>query len=154
MTESEKAKCRERNRTYAKKNPEKRAKWNREWIANNRDKYNSLKWNYRDRVRMEVLTHYAGGVPQCLTCGVDDLDILVLDHINDDGAEHRRELAKNFTRRAGVNVYEDLRKKGYPPIVQVLCHNCNAKKEMVLRRSARYDNPFYTGVDTPYQIGE
>jgi len=131
---------------YHEKNPGLKAKWNKEWIANNRDKYNAAKWNYRDRVKRDTFTHYAGGVPTCACCGIVDIDVLVLDHVNDDGAEHRRSFNTDGTRRGGLNIYEKLKKAGFPEGLQVLCHNCNWKKEMARRNVDRLKNPFYTGM--------
>jgi hypothetical protein len=56
-------------------------------------------------------------------CGEADTDVLVLDHINNDGAMHRRTLT-NYR-----NLFVSLKKAGYPPLVQVLCANDNMRKE-------------------------
>lgn len=57
-----------------------------------------------------------------MRCGEEDTDALVLDHVEDDGADHRRELGNQ-------RVYEQLKRDGFPPIVQVLCANDNMRKE-------------------------
>lgn len=49
--------------------------------------------------------------------------MLVLDHVEDDGADHRRQTGNN------QRLYEALKKEGYPPVVQVLCANDNMRKE-------------------------
>lgn len=46
----------------------------------------------------------------------------MLDHVNDDGAKHRSDVGN-------PNVYRDLERRGYPPVVQVLCANDNLRKE-------------------------
>jgi hypothetical protein len=65
---------------------------------------------------------------------------LTLDHINGEGARHREEVALHFGiidsaggggRRSWNNstlMHRWLKEQGYPPIVQVLCYNCNAGK--------------------------
>lgn len=65
---------------------------------------------------MAVLTHYGNGKLACLWCGEDRLPCLTLDHINDNGAEHRRQL--------NGDVYHYLRKKDYPEGYQTLYMNC------------------------------
>lgn len=85
---------------------------------------------WRARIRREVLDYYGG---PCKVCGVSDLEMLVLDHINDDGAAHRRSLNK-----FGSHIYKWAIDKGFPPLFQVLCHNHNTKKE---RRRTNYVMP-------------
>lgn len=69
---------------------------------------------------MEALNAYSNGDPKCACCGERELDFLALDHINNDGAEHRRRVRKLM--------YKHLKDEGYPPGIQVLCHNCNVAK--------------------------
>lgn len=84
----------------------------------------------RNLLRISVLSHYSGGVPRCAACGETDIDVLVLDHINDDGAQHRRDIGG--TRG---NLYKALIKVGLPGGLAVLCANHNHKKEMERRRN-------------------
>lgn len=77
---------------------------------------------YVRSIKLECLENYGG--LRC-DCGKDDADVLTLDHVNDDGAEHRRE-----TGTRGFNFYMMLRKSGFPsePPLQVMCLNCQIKK--------------------------
>lgn len=75
---------------------------------------------YWRRLREEVINHY-GGV--CVCCGEDEIVFLALDHVNDDGAEHRR--------KVGSNIYSWIRSHGFPEGFQVLCSNCNWAKHSV-----------------------
>ncbi len=85
---------------------------------------------YQDAVKKEVLSHYSvNGEPKCLTCSVSEIPKLSLDHINNDGREHRDRI-----KRPGNGMYRWVRKNGFPPIFQVLCHNCNHKKHANLSR--------------------
>jgi hypothetical protein len=52
-------------------------------------------------------------------CDVIDLEILTIDHINDDGAEDRRNRSLS---------YNDLRKSPLRSDLQVLCQNHNLGK--------------------------
>ena len=61
-------------------------------------------------------------------CEIDDVDMLSLDHIANDGAKERRE---HHTRKSGAAAYRRLRNSGYPIGYQTLCWNHQWKKEIV-----------------------
>jgi len=46
----------------------------------------------RSRRRFTVLSHYSNGDPKCNKCGFSDIRALSMDHINNDGYRHRREI--------------------------------------------------------------
>lgn len=74
--------------------------------------------------RLQDLKHaayvaYGGYV--CACCGETCACFLSLDHMNNDGAAHRR-LVKGTV---GNNIYKWLKDNGYPEGFQVLCMNCN-----------------------------
>ncbi len=71
--------------------------------------------------KLEVFHAYGG--PFCRCCGEAHLECLSIDHINNDGAAHRKELTGDA--RDGRNLYIWLRQNGFPPGFQVLCVNCN-----------------------------
>ena len=73
------------------------------------------------RVRMEVLTHYSGNPPHCQCCDESVFDFLCMDHVNNNGNAHRREIGTN-------RMYYWIRRHGYPDGFQVLCYNCNMGK--------------------------
>lgn len=74
--------------------------------------------------KLEVFGHYGGAFCQC--CGETCVDMLSLDHINQDGAEHRRSLKKEIGGVAGGHfIYAWARRNNFPPMFQVLCMNCN-----------------------------
>lgn len=70
-----------------------------------------------------VINHYGG---QCACCGVQDLVFLAIDHIEEDGAEHRRKIG----RSPGQGFYSWLVQNDFPSGFQALCHNCNWAKYM------------------------
>ncbi len=74
-------------------------------------------------IRMEVFTHYSGGTPRCACCSESHLVFLTIDHVNNDGAEHRRSGVAS-----GSSTYYWLRRNGYPTGFQVLCWNCQHAK--------------------------
>jgi hypothetical protein len=84
--------------------------------------------NSNRRLRLAAIEAYGG---KCACCGEDEEAFLVLDHINDDGHQHRASLGygRMSTAGAGVPTYRALRQEGWPEgIVQVLCANCNTAK--------------------------
>ena len=109
-------------REWRRKYPEKdKAKADR-WRAKNPEKirqYNIQNRGNRKIARIEltrlVIGHYGG---QCTCCGESERAFLTIDHVNNDGAEHKRII--------GSNLYRWLKKQGYPDDFQVLCWNCNS----------------------------
>lgn len=80
--------------------------------------------------KLAVFTHYASKkIPSCICCGLTDIDILAIDHINGGGNAHRKQLGK----LGGYAFYRWLQKNNYPEGYQVLCFNCNMKKRMTER---------------------
>jgi hypothetical protein len=76
-------------------------------------------------VRLQALIAYSGtDPPTCRWCGSPDC--LELDHIDGgkgQGTAHRRDMA-----RRGTNINYELRRLGYPPGYQCLCHECHQMK--------------------------
>jgi len=75
----------------------------------------------------QIIAHY-GGVCAWPECGVKDLDMLSLDHVNDDGAEDRKQFG------LGTRFYRYVVKQGFPDRYRVLCMNHQWKKRMTLLR--------------------
>lgn len=72
----------------------------------------------------QVLTLYGGF---CIVCGENQLAFLAIDHMNNDGAEHRRSVGN------GHRLYRWLRTNNFPSGYQVLCHNHNWLKYLSLQ---------------------
>lgn len=88
----------------------------------NRDRYRKSRQTYQQRTKREIIDTY-GGV--CACCGEENIGFLTIDHVNNDGAEHRREIGN----RGGNAFYLWLRKNDYPDGFQVLCWNCNCGRQ-------------------------
>lgn len=140
-TEEQKAHYIAYNREWRKKNPEKVALWHKKYRDKNKEKLYELtkkwrlqnkekmreynkKWrdgtgrDYRRKIRLEVLEHYGG---LCVCCGETQIEFLSLDHKDNNGNAHRREVGRR-------NIAEWARQHAYPDFLQVLCHNCNLAK--------------------------
>lgn len=110
-----------RQREKRKADPEKHRIQQRVLYARDSRKFKDRATKYRGKVKAEVLSRY-GGVCRC--CGEDESVFLSIDHINGDGAQHR----KQGLKASGLSFYQWLRKNGYPEGFQVLCYNCNFAK--------------------------
>ena len=75
------------------------------------------------KMRLQVFQHYSSEIPKCAWCGEDDLVVLCIDHIDGGGNKQRK------MNGSGNQFYYWLRKEGYPKGLQVLCHNCNVRKQ-------------------------
>ena len=71
------------------------------------------------RYKISALEHYG---KKCACCGESEEAFLSIDHINNDGARHRKK--KEF----GGGFYVWLKKNDYPVGFQTLCYNCNWAK--------------------------
>jgi len=103
----------EYNHNYSKKRYAKN-KSDPIWVEKNK-KYMR---DYYRRYREIVIKHYGG---KCVCCGEDTMEFLALDHIDGGGNEQRKKAKIK-------NTSYQLFKQGFPPGIQILCHNCNSAK--------------------------
>lgn len=80
----------------------------------------SDKQRYYRRLKVAATEAYGGN---CACCGEDQLPFLTIDHVNNDGNEHRLEIPAG-----GGSTYRWLRNNNWPTGFQVLCWNCNDGK--------------------------
>ena len=72
---------------------------------------------------------------KCADCGISTEHVLSLDHINNDGADHRRSLGTNGRMGTMRQVILDVKRRGWPKEeFQILCFNCNIGKKVLLSR--------------------
>lgn len=79
------------------------------------------------KLKMDAFNAYGG--PKCTCCNESEIKFLTIDHINNNGASHRKEITagKNKNHKgSGYKLYQWLRKNDYPPGFRVLCFNCNS----------------------------
>jgi len=67
-------------------------------------------------LKKQAFEHYGGAA--CACCGESEMWFLTIDHINNNGAAHRKQIK-------GLYFYRWLQKANYPKGYQVLCWNCN-----------------------------
>lgn len=71
-------------------------------------------------LKNKIIENYGG---KCKCCGESNIAFLSIDHINNDGAKHRKKIGK------GASFYFWLKRNNYPKNnFQVLCYNCNCAK--------------------------
>ena len=73
---------------------------------------------YAESGKRLVFDHYGRS---CVCCGESEELFLTIDHVNNDGAEHRRAI--------GPDICAWLLKNDFPEGFQVLCYNCNCGKQ-------------------------
>ncbi len=103
------------NRNWYQRNKEARRVSCLKWRKANPEKVASYSRDSNARARSAALEAYGN---ECACCGEAGEQFLTIDHINGDGAAHRRE--------TGGNTYYWLRQNGYPEGFRVLCWNCNS----------------------------
>ena len=93
-----------------------------------KEKYKEYHRRANKELKVKTLLHYSPiDSLKCSRCGIDDIDVLCLDHINGGGSEQRRRLNIGH----GSNFYSWLKRNNYPSGYQVLCFNCNMKKRII-----------------------
>jgi hypothetical protein len=89
-----------------------------------------LRW----KNKLKVFQAYGN---KCKICEENDPLVLNIDHIFDDGKSHKR---LGGTRVTGNSLYSHLIKNKFPKDrFQLLCANCNQRKEWI-RRGAYYED--------------
>ena len=78
----------------------------------------------RDEVKHRVMLYYTHSDIKCRCCYERRIEFLTMDHINNDGAEHRRKIG-----RTPQDLYKWILDNNFPKGFQVLCFNCNCAKQ-------------------------
>lgn len=94
----------------------------RQYHADNREVVHRSQRRYLQANRDAVFSHYGRA---CACCG--ETRNLTIDHVNGDGAEHRRKLYGD-PNQGSSRFYIWLIKQGFPAGVQTLCDRCNKSK--------------------------
>lgn len=98
----------------------------RKYRAKHKKYYSDLQKQQRRRLKLELINEYGG---KCECCGETHIEFLSIDHVYNNGADHRREIHKQYgtKKRGGTAIYKWLRANSYPKDgYRVLCFNCNA----------------------------
>lgn len=79
---------------------------------------------YRRSLKSQVMDAYGN---RCACCGETQPLFLTVDHVENDGAEHRAGLGHG---QGGDRIYKWLIREGFPSGFQILCWNCNVGKHL------------------------
>jgi len=79
-------------------------------------KVNKYCRDYTARIRAEVQKAYGG---KCSCCGETEPAFLTIDHPNNDGAKHRKQISNTAL------MYKTLKRLGFPKEYRLQCYNCN-----------------------------
>jgi len=74
---------------------------------------------YGRKTKLAAIEAYGG---KCACCGETRIEFLTIDHIDNGGSKHRKEIGHR-------PIGQWLKNHGYPAGFQVLCWNCNCSKE-------------------------
>lgn len=125
---------------WKKANPERRKELEKQSYERNKEKrltrskeryYETLDYQKERKkksnreLKKRVFDHYGQGKAECHCCGESILEGLTLDHINQDGAEHRRQEMKKG-KGTGFKMWRWAIKNQFPPIFRVACWTCNS----------------------------
>jgi hypothetical protein len=84
--------------------------------------------DHRYQLKLQVIDHYTSGQRKCECCGETIIEFLTLDHPNNDGAKHRKELGGKVVN--GWKYYEWLIRNNFPVEHVVMCYNCNCGRRL------------------------
>jgi hypothetical protein len=107
---------------------------NRESYLRNRLRRSIESQQQRAFIKETIMKHYSNGDIKCVECDINDIDMLTLDHINNNGAEHKREIGSHRKDCKGIGMYGWIVKNDFPKGFQVLCWNHNIKKGLIKTR--------------------
>jgi hypothetical protein len=116
---------------FYERHPGYKSAYDAAWKERNPGKYGEYNRKSLLKLKREVMNAYGGA---CTCCGETELVFLTIDHVDGNGAEHRREMAAERGNgateysQAGARTYRWLRNNGFPEGFQVLCANCNCGK--------------------------
>ena len=141
-----------KRKSYVKHRDQIRAK-HKEWREHNKETINAHSKKYREANREKInarkakrryllINHYSDGKFACACCGDTRYDGLEVDHINNDGEEHRKEIGCG-----GTKLISWLFNNDFPEGFQILCAVCNRSKGK--HGVCRHDMPTPTIEDFP-----
>jgi hypothetical protein len=74
-------------------------------------------------------------IKECAICKEHRLWFLTIDHVKNDGSQHRKELTSN--------IYKWIVKNKFPGGFQTLCWNCNWEKYLINKPQAKNSTKLY-----------
>jgi 5-methylcytosine-specific restriction endonuclease McrA len=107
---------------------------NQRYYWNNRDKRKEYFKLYFRKLKLEILHQISNDI-KCNYCGDTNLDNLSIDHIDENGSIHRKQILgkeKWKGKYDGIRFYRLLKKENFKSMkdynLQILCKSCNTAK--------------------------
>ena len=93
--------------------------WERERLLANKRNFD---------LKLRALQAYSVEVPYCTCCGTQEISVLTIEHLNNDGGRQRASGVG-----AGGRFYQWLKTHGYPKNIglTVRCFNCNISRRVL-----------------------
>ena len=120
--ELNRAHCLKVAKVYREANREKIINGHREYYHHNKGRHRINGYVYHQKLRDDVIEGYGGS---CDCCGETNRIFLTLDHVNNDGAAHKKTLGSGRG-----NIYRYARRNHYPNDLRLLCWNCNSGRSV------------------------
>lgn len=92
-----------------------------QWNKENKNRRRTITNYAARRRRYKVIEHYSNGTMQCACCGESIYEFLTIDHIDNNGSQHRKEIGRS-------DITSWIFENDFPPGFQILCWNCNCAK--------------------------
>lgn len=101
-------------------------------LANLQSKWKQGRNNVNQRKTQQkrkytCIAHYSNNTNKCCNCGNGDLEVLCLDHIDNNGNIQRKEIMEG-KNKGGKGMHKWIVHNNFPAGFQVLCCNCNILK--------------------------
>jgi hypothetical protein len=90
------------------------------WHEKNKEQINLKMAIRRQQYKFLVLSHYGGNPPKCECCEEKNIKFLTIDHIKNNGYEHRKLIGEG-----SLAMYLWIIRNNFPKEFRVLCFNCN-----------------------------
>lgn len=115
--------CIDYRKNYNKTHPKQRLKTQATFRENHRDEINQWYSDEFKKLKNIILDHYGH---KCACCPETIYEFLTVDHINNDGAKHRKSLGN--IGKSGRLFYKWIIDNNFPKDLQIMCWNCNWAK--------------------------
>jgi hypothetical protein len=89
----------------------------------NKIKITTRRKERENNLRLKVIDYYSNGKMCCSCCNENTFEFLTIDHIDNNGSKHRKEIGND-----GVSIISWLINNDFPEGFQILCYNCNCAR--------------------------
>jgi hypothetical protein len=95
----------------------------------------------RKKAKKLIISHYSNGKNCCEICGITDIEVLTLDHINGGGRKHKEKIG------GSSYLYRNLINNNFPEGYRILCMNCNFKEALRKKLFVGHNTIDFSSID-------